>query len=609
MKIRSWGATDVGKTRDHNEDNFLVDEDLNLYVVADGMGGHAAGEVASQIAAETVREAVIQNQDLIEKYIAGDESVQRFDIAQVLEHAVQSACSDIFQRAQNEPEKRGMGTTLSLLLVAGERGFVAHVGDSRIYLLRQNQVHQLTEDHSLVNHLVRKGRLKRHEIEDSPYAKYKNAVTRAVGVYESVEVDSLDFDVLAGDRFLLCSDGLSAYLDDENVLGAFEANEPDEVPLAFIQIANNGGGHDNITAVSVYALTDEEGEAAKKAADVRLRMEVMARMPLLAHLTYKELVRVLNITRVRTYSSGDVIIREGEPGDELYLVLDGSVDIVKDGSFITTFRRGEHFGEMALVDSSPRSATVVARDEARLLIIRRQDFYNILAKEPEVSVKLLWSFVKVLTQRLRKTTSQLSGERLGAQAEDLSDEVDVFEEDDGAQPPPIPAKSEPEAEAEAEAETAEGTVGEGDTKVTEESPETKQQEAGHTEKEEEEQEQEKEQVVTHGQAGPGGRRERADTIPQTSAASSQEAKESQELPLEIDVASEPVEEAAPKKEKTAPAAEPDIEGVGAGERPAATEPDIDAVGAEPDPESEPGPEKQPDEPERKREPTDSGTDT
>ncbi len=428
MKINAWGTTDVGKTRDHNEDNYLVDEGINLYVVADGMGGHAAGEVASSIAAETVRDAVIKNRDLIESYVKGDDTVQKYDIAQVLEHAVQAACSDIFQKAQNEPEKKGMGTTLSLLLIAGERGFVAHVGDSRIYLIRQNNVHQITEDHSLINHLLRKGRLKRSEIESSPYAQYKNAVTRAVGVYESVEVDSLDFDILAGDRFLLCSDGLSAYLNEENIKGVFSANKPEAVPNAFVQLANNGGGHDNITAVTIYALTDEEGAAARRAVDVRLRMEVMAGMPLFAHLGYKELVRVMNITRVREYEPGEIIIQEGEPGDELLLVLDGTVDLLKEGAYITSFKRGDHFGEMALVDRSPRSATASARDKARLLVIKQNDFYKILSKEPEISVKLLWSFVKVLTDRLRQTTSQLSGERLIARAEDMSDEVDMCEE-------------------------------------------------------------------------------------------------------------------------------------------------------------------------------------
>ena len=176
-------------------------------------------------------------------------------------------------------------------------------------------------------------------------------------------------------------------------------------------------------------------------------------MPLFAHLSYKELVRVMSITRVRSYDPKEVVIKEGEPGDELMLVLDGTIDLLKDTAYITSFERGDHFGEMALVDKRPRSATALARDEARLLIIKQEDFYRILAKEPELSVKLLWSFVKVLTERLRQTTTQLSGERLVATAEDLSDEVDLCEEasseektgEDGKEGGGDRAKKEPEA--------------------------------------------------------------------------------------------------------------------------------------------------------------------
>src|SRR6478752_3460187 len=190
---------------------------MHLFVVADGMGGHAAGEVASQIAVHEVSRVVRENTDVIARYAKSHEMAARQDILAVLEHAVQTACASIYHRGQTETEKRGMGTTTSTLLICGDRGFIAHVGDSRIYLLRQGQVHQLTEDHSLLNELVRRGKLKRDEIDSSPYAKYKNAVTRAVGAYESVETDTLDFEVLPGDHFLLCSDGLHAYLEDSDV--------------------------------------------------------------------------------------------------------------------------------------------------------------------------------------------------------------------------------------------------------------------------------------------------------------------------------------------------------------------------------------------------------
>src|SRR5678815_851377 len=156
------------------------------------------------------------------------------EILQILEHALQSACSTVYERAQREVDKRGMGTTASVLLIAGApsklRGFIAHVGDSRIYLTRQGQCHQLTEDHSLMNELLKRGKIKKEEIDSSPYKQFKNAVTRAVGVYPSVEVDTFDFDILPGDSFLLCTDGLYAYFEDDEVPDLLAAGEVADVP-------------------------------------------------------------------------------------------------------------------------------------------------------------------------------------------------------------------------------------------------------------------------------------------------------------------------------------------------------------------------------------------
>src|SRR6476660_5306500 len=178
MDLSFWAATDVGKKREINEDNFLVDKKLSLFVVADGMGGHASGEVASKLAVHEFRNAVEAGREAIDKYAKGDPTVRPQDVLTVMEEAVQAAGQAVYRKGQAEPEKRGMGTTTSSLLIAGDRGFIAHVGDSRIYLVRQGQVHQLTEDHSLINELVRRGKIKRDEIDGSPYAKYKNAVTR-----------------------------------------------------------------------------------------------------------------------------------------------------------------------------------------------------------------------------------------------------------------------------------------------------------------------------------------------------------------------------------------------------------------------------------------------
>src|ERR1700753_470424 len=218
MELSFAAATDTGRQRTHNEDNFLIDKKLRLFLVADGMGGHAAGEIASQIAVHEIRDAVSNRRERIDRSRVDHPAVQSYEILQVLEHAIQAACAAVHAHAQAEPDKRGMGTTATVLLIAGGgdhlRGFIAHVGDSRVYLARQNQCHILTEDHSLMNELVRRGKLNREQLESSPYKQYKNAVTRAVGVYGSVEVDTFDFDILPGDRFLIASDGMYAYVDE-----------------------------------------------------------------------------------------------------------------------------------------------------------------------------------------------------------------------------------------------------------------------------------------------------------------------------------------------------------------------------------------------------------
>jgi hypothetical protein len=285
-------------------------------------------------------------------------------------------------------------------------------------------VHQLTEDHSLVNELVRRGKLKRDEVAGSPYAEYKNAVTRAVGVYPSVEGDTLDFDVLPGDRFMLCSDGLHAYLDDAKILHAFEAEDLEAVVKEFIDVANEGGGHDNITSVAVRVAEEiEDAEHEEKVAEINLTIELLRQIPLFKYCTYKELVHIMNITQVREYAADEVVFEEGAEGDYLFVVMKGTVRLQKGEAFITTFPAGTHFGEMALVDRTIRSATATAEEDSRLLRIHRRDFYSMVRTETGLSVKLLWSFVQVLGERLRATTRSLSEARQDKATPDPASEV------------------------------------------------------------------------------------------------------------------------------------------------------------------------------------------
>lgn len=411
MHIVAYGQTDVGQKRDHNEDYLLVDEALGLYVVCDGMGGHAAGEVASQHAATTVQRVVKDGAAAIEELKKKDTPETREKVVQLVEHAVQRACSEIFQMATADSGKAGMGTTLIMVLCVGDKGLMAHVGDSRLYMVRQGQIHQLSEDHSYCTEMIKRGKMTREQARNSPYA---NVITRAVGIQESVQVDTLLFDILPGDTFLLCSDGLAGYTEDPNELAEILSGEdPEALPQALIDLANQRGGKDNITALVVRGVSDAEDHALeqKRAEEVNLKLETLKKIPLFRYLTYQELVKVLNITYLESYDAGALILKEGDTGEELYIVLAGKVSVSRGGQEIVDLHPGVHFGEMALVDQSPRSATITAKDATRLLVVQRRSFYTLIRKEPVLAVKLLWSFVQVLSRRLRETNEQLSGAR------------------------------------------------------------------------------------------------------------------------------------------------------------------------------------------------------
>ena len=411
MDLSFWAATNVGRKRQHNEDNYLVDQKLSLFVVADGMGGHASGEIASQIAVAEIRSAVDSRRDILEAYARHATGVTTHDVLGVLEYAVQTAGVAIFDRGQKEPDKRGMGTTVSAFLLIGERGFIGHVGDSRVYMVRDGKAEQLTEDHSLINELIRHGKVTRETLAKSPYASYKNAVTRAVGVYETVQVDTMDLEVLPGDQFLLCSDGLHAYLDDKEISRQLAEENITAIPDRFIEHANNGGGHDNITAVVLRVQTDTTPTADARTQGLNRKVEVLKQMPLFRHLTYKEILRVLALTEVKDFKPGDEIITEDEPGSELFIIMSGKVRLHKEGALVTYVGQGAHLGEMALIDNGPRSVSATAEEPSHMLVLRRRDFNDLIRNFPRLSVKLLWSFVQVLGQRLRKTNEDLAGAR------------------------------------------------------------------------------------------------------------------------------------------------------------------------------------------------------
>ncbi|HEX6277801.1 MAG TPA: cyclic nucleotide-binding domain-containing protein [Polyangiaceae bacterium] len=428
-EIQFAALTDVGRQREHNEDNFLVDKKLGLFVVCDGMGGHAAGEVASALAVRTLHEEIKREADILRDYVAGAKGgarVSKRDVLNVLEFAVNRASNRVHGEAAGDSKKRGMGTTLVALLVVGTQAFMIYVGDSRLYLLRDGVLEQLTEDHTVRNELIKKKKMSREQVEK---IAQKNAITRAVGVYEHVEPDTLVLDLVAGDRFLLCSDGLCGYFEEDlETLGRLLSNpDADAATKNLIDAANEQGGKDNITAV-IVTVGDVTARDSTRAKQLQLKRELLARMPLFRPLNDREILRVLQVTDVATFQNGERIINEGETGEELYIVLTGQVKVSRGGADLAVFKPGDHFGEMALVRSQPRSATVTSDGASELMLIRRTEFFEILRKEHQLAVKLLWQFLGVLADRLAETSRELGAAKEVLAAEDITSEI--FEDDD-----------------------------------------------------------------------------------------------------------------------------------------------------------------------------------
>jgi protein phosphatase len=252
VRLTVGAATDVGRVRDHNEDGYLIDDDLGLVAVADGMGGHRGGEVASAIALEVLLAEFAERHDLRDAVVAANDAV--------------------YERSIEDDAVRGMGTTLTTGVLGDddETLIIGHVGDSRAYLFRDGELRRVTSDHSLVEELIQAGELTEEEAESDPR---RSQITRALGLELGVEVDLYPVVVVGGDRVLLCSDGLNGMVRDDVIADLLAAEpDPDRVAQRLVDAANDAGGTDNTTVLIVDVSDDGDGAADGSADTVVLDM-------------------------------------------------------------------------------------------------------------------------------------------------------------------------------------------------------------------------------------------------------------------------------------------------------------------------------------------------
>lgn len=255
MKIFSAGLTDVGRKRENNEDSFYTDDQVGLYIVADGMGGHRAGEVASSTVVSSVK-------DYMEAFHTSpvaqetDES-NMSPAATAVCHSIELANRVVYQLSQDQGSYKGMGSTAAVAYLHGDTLVTANVGDSRIYLVREDSIEQLTQDHTLFAEHIRKNPNWDPNTASIPM---KHILVRAVGIHEAVEADVYEMQPLPGDLIILCSDGLTDMLSDDEIHQAvLEGGELEEVCSRLVDMANERGGLDNVTAVVFFLQKEEKG--------------------------------------------------------------------------------------------------------------------------------------------------------------------------------------------------------------------------------------------------------------------------------------------------------------------------------------------------------------
>jgi serine/threonine protein phosphatase PrpC len=396
--LKFAARTDPGKKRNHNEDALLSIPDAGIFVVADGVGGRACGEVASAICVEAFDEGRPALSARLRAYEASPTLDTRNAVLGTIDEVLQVASRRIYETAEAEG-RAGMTTTVVAMVIGGNTAFIAHVGDSRAYLVRHGELRQLTEDHSMVNELVRTGKM---TYEEARASRHRHVITRAVGLYPTVQVSLAAVDILPGDRYLLCSDGLSDVVPPQVVLDECARDDLESATDALLLAALERGGPDNCTLI----LLDPEGEETGD--DMAARAGMLETIFLFEDLPYAARLQVGRIVEEHYFAPGEVLVEQGSPGESMFVVLEGEVAVRVNGVEIARLGTGEHFGELALADSLPRSASVTGVTFGSAISVSAEQLREFCRKDPELGNDVLWKMMRVLGQRLRSTNARVT---------------------------------------------------------------------------------------------------------------------------------------------------------------------------------------------------------
>ena len=389
MRVIGTGLTDKGAVRANNEDFFLTDNELNLYIVCDGVGGANSGEVASKMAAETCAAYIKKNQNLIDDYYCtGKEKI----VVEMMEQAISEACNKVYQAGSKNAKLSGMACTLTALIFLNQKAVLGHVGDSRCYLLRNNQAHAVTEDHTLGKDLRERYAMNETIIKEK---KLDHVLNRCIGHYPRVEVDTLFFDILPGDQLVLCSDGLHNYITNPVMLLPMTEDEEQEASLKkLIDYAIQRGGHDNITAVLIEVKLEESIYMGFDSGKTELLNDFsfLERIYLFRNLSFIRMYRIINQCETLEFMQGEIIVSKDDDPGGIYIFFSGKVEI-DNGFESQSMHKGDYFGHQSLMHNHRMDFSVTATENSTFLFISSQDYKRLCRNHPKFGVRLLENYL------------------------------------------------------------------------------------------------------------------------------------------------------------------------------------------------------------------------
>ena len=400
IEISGWAESDVGKVRETNEDRYYCNPELGVFAVADGIGGKPGGEVASQAVVDGIAACAGEFREFIETKSFPLTKSDRDDIFAHLTGSVQAINHQVYHRATTDGFPRGIGSTLDLVVLAPAGAFVLHVGDSRVYLVRDDEIFRITSDHTFEQHLrnnpVLQGDHKSPE-------KYSHVLTNSIGRAPGIEIDQLFVDIRSGDRLIACSDGITDYLGGQEILEFCKRDDKD-LPRRLIETANERGGKDNSTVVVAAVTGDGDARFVKRPTrpDTFQRVRFLDTIELFAELEFQELLKVVRYLHSQQYNAGEAVVSQGDEVDGLYFVMHGELIVEVDGRQISTVGPDEHFGEFALFGKPARSADVRCHKDCQVLFMRGKDLKRLVREEPVLGNKLLISLLGRTSQIIQE---------------------------------------------------------------------------------------------------------------------------------------------------------------------------------------------------------------